>query len=137
MIKMTTGRATLGTILAVFGLLLSTSPLAAADSEMTQEYLTCMDKSNGNTAGMTDCISAETARQDARLNENYKRLMQKLSAKRKNALQAAQRAWVKFRDANCSFYFDPDGGTAALLDGRDCFLQATADRAKELKNLTR
>ena len=134
---MTTGRATLGTILAVFGLLLSTSPLAAADSEMTQEYLTCMDKSNGNTAGMTDCISAETARQDARLNENYKRLMQKLSAKRKNALQAAQRAWVKFRDANCSFYFDPDGGTAALLDGRDCFLQATADRAKELKNLTR
>ena len=134
---MTTGRATLGTILAVFGLLLSTSPLAAADSEMTQEYLTCMDKSSGNTAGMTDCISAETARQDARLNENYKRLMQKLSAKRKNALQAAQRAWVKFRDANCSFYFDPDGGTAALLDGRDCFLQATADRAKELKNLTR
>ena len=134
---MTTGRATLGTILAVFGLLLSSSPLAAADSEMTQEYLTCMDKSNGNTAGMTDCISAETARQDARLNENYKRLMQKLSAKRKNALQAAQRAWVKFRDANCSFYFDPDGGTAALLDGRDCFLQAAADRAKELKNLTR
>ena len=134
---MPTGRATLGTILAVFGLLLSTSPLAAADSEMTQEYLTCMDKSNGNTAEMTDCISAETARQDARLNENYKRLMQKLSAKRKNALQAAQRAWVKFRDANCSFYFDPDGGTAALLDGRDCFLQATADRAKELKNLTR
>ena len=134
---MPTGRATHGTILVVFGLLLSTPPLAAADSEMSPEYLSCMDKSNGNTAGMTDCISAETARQDARLNENYKRLMQKLSAKRKNALQAAQRAWVKFRDANCSFYSDPDGGTAALLDGRDCFLQATANRAKELRNLTR
>ena len=96
-----------------------------------------MDKSNGNTAEMADCISAETARQDARLNENYKRLMSKLSAKRKNTLQVAQRAWVKFRDANCSFYSDPEGGTAALLDGRDCFLQATANRAKELKNLTR
>lgn len=134
---MPTGRATHGTILVVFGLLLNTPALAAADSEMSPEYLSCMDKSNGNTAGMSDCISAETARQDARLNENYKRLMSKLSAKRKNALQAAQRAWVKFRDTNCSFYSDPDGGTAALLDGRDCFLQATANRAKELKNLTR
>ena len=123
-------------ILIVLGLLLNAPPLSAADTEMTQ-YLTCMDKSNWNSAEMTDCISAETARQDARLNENYKRLMSKLSAKRKNTLQVAQRAWVKFRDANCSFYSDPEGGTAALLDGRDCFLQATANRAKELKNLTR
>ena len=30
-----------------------------------------------------------------------------------------------------------DHGTAALLDGRDCFLQATANCAKELRNLTR
>ena len=64
-----------------------------------------MDKSNGNTAEMTDCISAETARQDARLNENYKRLMSKLSAKRKNTLQAAQRAWVKFRRRELQLLF--------------------------------
>ena len=132
-----TGRATHGAILIVFGVLLSAPPLAAADSEMTQEYSTCMDKSKGNTAEMTECIRAETARQDARLNENYKRLMSKLAAKRKNMLLKAQRAWVKLREANCSFYSDPEGGTAALLDGRDCFLQATAERAKELKNLTR
>ena len=72
--------------------LLNAPPLAAADSEMTQEYSTCMDKSKGNTAEMTDCIRAETARQDARLNENYKRLMSKLAAKRKNMLLKAQRA---------------------------------------------
>ena len=60
---MPTGRAMHGTTLIVFGLLLNTPPLAAADGEMTQEYLTCMDKSNGNTAEMTDCISAETASQ--------------------------------------------------------------------------
>ena len=51
-----------------------------------------MDKSKGNTAEMTECIRAETARQDARLNENYKRLMSKLAAKRKNMLLKAQRA---------------------------------------------
>jgi len=103
---------------------------------MTQEYLTCMDKSKGVTPEMMDCMSAETARQDARLNENYKRLMSKVSAKRKKTLLEAQRAWIKFRDLNCEFYYDPDGGTAARLASNDCFLQATADRAKELKNLT-
>jgi uncharacterized protein YecT (DUF1311 family) len=77
---------------------------AAADNEMSQEYLTCIDKSNGVTSEMLDCISAELMRQDARLNENYKRLMSKLSAKRKEGLREAQRAWVKFRDANCGFF---------------------------------
>jgi uncharacterized protein YecT (DUF1311 family) len=123
-------------LLIVLALALNTPALAAADSDMTQEYLTCMDKSKGVTPEMMDCMSAETARQDARLNENYKRLMSKVSAKRKKTLLEAQRAWIKFRDLNCEFYYDADGGTAARLASNDCFLQATADRAKELKNLT-
>ena len=68
-------------LLIVLALVLSTPALAAADSDMTQEYLTCMDKSKGVTSEMMDCISAETARQDARLNANYKKLLAKLSAK--------------------------------------------------------
>jgi uncharacterized protein YecT (DUF1311 family) len=123
-------------LLIVLGLLLSTSAHAATDSDMSQEYLACMDKAKGVTSEMIDCISAETARQDARLNANYKRLMAKLSAKRRNTLLDAQRAWIKFRDVNCKFYYDPDGGTAARLAANDCFLQATAARAKELKSLT-
>ena len=129
-------RCTKEGMLIVLALLMNTPPLAAADSEMTQEYLTCMDKSGGVTAKMIECTSDEKARQDARLNENYKKLMSKLSAKRTKMLLEAQRAWIKFRDANCNFYFDPEGGTAALLAGTDCFLQVTADRAKELRNLT-
>src|SRR5262249_14780875 len=73
-------------MLIVLGLLLSTPALAAADSDMTKEYLACMDKAKGVTAEMIDCISAETARQDARLNASYKKLMAKLSAKRKKTL---------------------------------------------------
>jgi len=72
----------------------------------------------------------------ARLNENYKRLMSKLSAKRKEGPVEAQRAWMKFRDANCSFCYDPDGGSAAHLASNNCVLNATADRATELKNRT-
>ena len=125
-----------GGMLIAFGLLLSTSPLAAADNEMSQEYKACMDRSKGVTSEMLDCMSAEFTRQDARLNENYKILMAKLSAKRKEALLEAQRAWIKFRDANCNFYYDPEGGSAAHLAGTDCTLSATTARATELKNLT-
>jgi uncharacterized protein YecT (DUF1311 family) len=123
-------------VLIAFGLLLNTPALAAAENEMSQEYLVCMDKSNGVTGEMLDCISAELARQDARLNESYKRLLSKLSAKRKEGLLEAQRAWIKFRDANCNFYYDPEGGSAAHLAGNGCVLNATADRATELRNLT-
>jgi uncharacterized protein YecT (DUF1311 family) len=113
---------------------LSTSLIAAAGREMTQEYSTCLEKS-GVTVEMINCILAETRRQDARLNENYKRLISKLAAERKNALVEAQRAWIKFRDANCGFYADPEGGSAARVTAHKCFLNATIDRAKELRLL--
>jgi uncharacterized protein YecT (DUF1311 family) len=129
-------RLTKGCMLIVFGLLVNVAPVAAADKDMSKEYSTCIDKSNGVTSEILDCISAEHERQDARLNENYKRLMSKLSPKRKEQLLEAQRAWVKFRDANCRFYYDPECGSAAHLAGTDCMLQATADRATELKDLT-
>jgi len=64
----------------------------AADREMTQEYSTCLGKTNGATIEMINCILAETMRQDARLNENYKKLISKLPTERKNALVEAQRA---------------------------------------------
>ena len=114
---------------------LSTPLVAAADREMTQEYVTCLEKSNGVTAGMINCILAETRRQDARLNENYKRLISKLATEQKSALVEAQRPWIKFRDANCGFYADPEGGSAARVTAHECFLNATVDRAKELRLL--
>ncbi len=131
-------RRTIKCMLIAFGLLLNAPALAASDSgsEKSQAYLACMDKSNGVTVEMLDCMSAELTRQDARLNENYKRLMSKLSAKRKGGLLEAQRAWIKFRDTNCSFYYDPEGGSAAHLASTDCTLSATVDRATELKKLT-
>ena len=78
-------RRTKECMLIAFALLLSAPALAAADSdsEMSQAYLACMDKSGGVTVEMLDCMSAELTRQDARLNESYQRLLSKLSAKRK------------------------------------------------------
>jgi uncharacterized protein YecT (DUF1311 family) len=115
---------------------LGTSIAAAENNrELSQEYLTCLDKANGVTFSMIDCIVAETSRQDNQLNDNYKRLISKISPKRKEALLSAQRAWIRFRDANCNFYGDPEGGTSARLSADECLLNATADRAQELKLL--
>ena len=88
----------------------------AEDIGLTKQYSVCMDKSDGVTSNMIDCIVAETNRQDVRLNKVYKAFMAELSAERKKQLQTAQRAWITYRDANCNFYFDPDGGTIARVN---------------------
>ena len=106
---------------------------SANDVGLSKEFSACMDKSGGVTGDMLDCIGAETKRQDSRLNNAYKAAMPQLSPTRKKQLQDAQRAWIKYRDANCNFYADPDGGTMATVNSNDCFMSATASRAKELE----
>lgn len=84
---------------------------------------------------MLGCIAAETSRQDTRLNNAYKRTMASLNATRKKQLQEVQRLWMRYRDANCKFYADPDGGTIAAVNSNSCYMEATAARATELENL--
>lgn len=107
----------------------------ADDVGLTKEYSACMEHSGGVTMAMIDCISQETARQDLRLNRAYKVAMEQLTPARKKELQKAQRAWITFRDANCSFYADPEGGSMARVSANDCSLQTTASRARELEGL--
>lgn len=116
-------------------LILLVSAIACGQDNYSPRFNSCMDKSGGVTVAMIDCIAAETKAQDVRLNENYKALQATLTPTRKTELLEAQRAWIKFRDLNCKFYFNPDGGTMATVMGNDCFLKTTADRASELKAL--
>ncbi len=107
----------------------------AQDSNLTKQFGTCIDKSGGVTMDMIECIGAEIQRQDARLNKAYKALTASLTPERKKQLQEAQRAWIKFRDSNCGFYYDPDGGSMARVSANDCLMNMTASRAKELESL--
>ncbi len=115
----------------------ATLPLAstAQEASLTKQFNACMDKSGGVTQGMVECMVAETKRHDARLNKAYKALMGGLNPERQKQLQEAQRAWLKFRDSNCAFYYDPDGGTLARVQANDCVMNMTANRAKELETL--
>lgn len=107
---------------------------AYADSKVSNQYTICMNKA-GNTATMVQCVSNETARQDARLNKAYNGLISKQSKTRKQELQTAQRLWIKYRDANCKFYLDPNGGSIAQVKSANCVMNETLKRANELENL--
>ena len=101
---------------------------------LTSEYSKCMADAGGVDPAMIQCIEAETKRQDKKLNETYQKLLGKLSPKRQQELLATQRLWIKYTEANCNFYYDPDGGSAARLGAYDCVMNAKVSRAKELES---
>jgi uncharacterized protein YecT (DUF1311 family) len=127
-------RATKGMIICL-AVLWNGQLLAETDEGLSKEYSNCIDKARGATAEMFECNGEELDRQDARLNDAYKKLMSKLSPDRKKVLLKAQRAWIKFREANCDYWFDPQGGTAARLNASGCSPTMTAARAKELEGM--
>jgi len=118
-------------------LAIAAAPLATSAHEtgLSTFYEACMGKSGATTMDMIGCITAENQRQDTGLNKAYKVLMAQLPPPRKAQLQGAQRAWIKYRDANCAFYDDPDGGTLARVNANTCVMTATAERARELERL--
>lgn len=107
----------------------------AQDSNLSKQFAACMDQSGGVTMDMIECIGSETQRQDVRLNKAYKAVAANQIPERKKQLQEVQRIWIKFRDANCDFYYDPNGGSMARVSANSCMMTMTADRAKELENL--
>lgn len=94
-----------------------------------------MDAAGGVTADTIACIGDELGVQDARLNTLYKELGATLTPERKDQLKQVQRDWLRFRDGNCTFYADPDGGTLARVSANECVLRTTTQRADELQNL--
>jgi uncharacterized protein YecT (DUF1311 family) len=108
---------------------------AQAEERTSKSYAACLDQAGGATFAMQDCIREELERQDRRLNETYKALIDSLPEKRQAQLRDAQRKWIAFRDANCEFYYDPQGGSAAGLASNECVLTLTAERAHELETL--
>lgn len=122
--------------IGIFSFLLVFSGAAMArEARLSSAFSSCMDKSDGVTAGMIDCINAEHKRQDTRLNKAYKVLIAEQTPARKKELQDVQRLWLKYRDANCAFYYDPDGGSMARINANSCVMDMTADRALELENM--
>lgn len=122
-------------LLAVLAIASVPHAASAHEAGASKLFSTCMDKSGGVTSSMVECIVTKNKLQDARLSKAYKALGAELPAARKTQLLEAQRAWIKFRDANCTFYFDPDGGSMERVSANDCVMRATTERARELEFL--
>jgi uncharacterized protein YecT (DUF1311 family) len=105
-----------------------------------------------STKEVDECLSKELKKADIKLNNIYKKLLSQQkendqqsnkaaqggafanTANSEHALIEAQKAWIKYRDANCDFYYSvPYPGTGAGLEYGECMVRMTKERTKELE----
>ena len=87
---------------------------------------------DGGTYQMAECLSAQTAQWDKKMNAAYQALMKTLEPKQREQLRAAQRLWIQYRDANC-LYYRLGEGSIAVVDAGSCMLRLTKERTLELE----
>jgi len=83
---------------------------------------------------ITACFGDDEKAGDSALNKLYQSLMHVLSDADKQRLREAQRAWISFRDKECTFRVAPyaDGSVGPSLTAR-CVTALTAQRVIDLR----
>jgi uncharacterized protein YecT (DUF1311 family) len=91
---------------------------------------------------MKQCVAAAFRDADKLLNRTYQGMSKEWigddigSSERKKRLIAAQRAWVAFRDAECSLQAtEMLGGTGEGLIVGQCLYEMTANRVMQIEDL--
>jgi uncharacterized protein YecT (DUF1311 family) len=90
---------------------------------------------DGSTPEIVDCLEAQTAQWDKRMNAAYQEALKDAEPKQREQLRKAQRLWIQFRDANC-LYYDLGEGTIARIEAGYCMKDLTKTRAVELEDKT-
>jgi uncharacterized protein YecT (DUF1311 family) len=99
---------------------------SAAKNPIDTWYAEAMEK-DYSTAGMRDAANQARAMWDKDMNATYRRLMARLDGSQQASLRDAQRAWLKYRDAESAAL----GSIVAVQDGTIWQLSATT-QAMEL-----
>lgn len=106
----------------------------------------CQMQGNTTTQDIAECIQAETQVWDALLNTEYKALRADLRSRNNTVsgnqldlneqLLTAQRAWIAYRDAECSFAYArwQDGSIRSVVHA-NCLMVMTARRTIELRDM--
>lgn len=87
----------------------------------------------GSTVEMVECLNAQRAHWDKELTITYQRLMKAAPPRQRTLLRDAERAWIKYRDANCAYYAGGEG-TIARINAAACLRDMTQKRAEELSS---
>ncbi|WP_319531829.1 lysozyme inhibitor LprI family protein [uncultured Cohaesibacter sp.] len=105
------------------------SPAAHA----TDPQINC--KAPSDTASMLHCAAVALETADTELNAIYKRLISLKDEQGQEILRKAERAWIEFRDADCSLAADLfRGGSLEPVVFLDCRAAMTAERVKLLQS---
>ena len=95
------------------------------------------DASDSNQADLNECYSKAYKQSDTELNAVYRQITARLKDDPAAAklLVTAQKAWVAFRDAECSFSTSASaGGSAYPMMQSICLDGLTVSRVKDLKS---
>ena len=114
-------------------------PAIAEDDPIDIQLGTCLESPDGmTTQGMVECIGTAYEAWDKALNEAYRSLMASLSPEEAELLRAAQREWVKFRDAESNFLgslLTPDRGTMMRITVNEMMADLVKVRVLQLRSL--
>lgn len=88
--------------------------------------------SQGTTVAIVDCVNAGARTWDRRLNTAYRALLERSDPAQREPLKAAQRLWIRYRDANCGFYAAGEG-SLRQVEAAECVRAMTQQRACELE----
>jgi uncharacterized protein YecT (DUF1311 family) len=82
---------------------------------------------------LTSCADSAYHRADNDLTRTYRRVLTRLGASDRMKLRAAQRAWLRFRDAQCAFEAAAyDGGSMQPMIELLCLESATRARERQV-----
>lgn len=128
------------TLRIVFGLVVAAgaawSPASAqpASPPAGSEYEHCIAQAGQRSSALTKCEQAAYRREDKALNEAYQALADKVDPDARGPLDRAQRAWLDFRDSECTYEAarPADGASAPVVEAK-CMKRLTEQRAQDLK----
>ncbi|MAQ36481.1 MULTISPECIES: lysozyme inhibitor LprI family protein [Thioclava] len=104
---------------------------------------TCQGQPGGDTTlGISACLQGEAQVWDDIAKSQYKaaraRLLEQGGTELANKLLDAQSAWGQYRDADCGLLYEIwKDGTIRTVVASQCYLERTAQRALELRDLGR
>jgi uncharacterized protein YecT (DUF1311 family) len=83
---------------------------------------------------MNICADKDFRAADGQLNAAYKKTLAGLDDHSRDLLRAAQREWVKFRDAECTYLSaQNEGGSIYPMVYSGCLTTLTRERIKQIK----
>ena len=119
--------------LMVAALAIGTAGAAPAPSGLSPTFTACRDSAQG-AIEQAACLSAESTRQDQRLNQAYTQLQARLIGDNRTKLVNAQRAWLqsRSRDSELDTALYDNSQVGNLQSGLDDVMRLSA-RADQLQ----